>query len=123
MPHDKVTTVIFKKDEIVFKEGDAAGAIYLVYSGSFEIFVERGGKDVVLSSAGPRQLFGEMAIIDGKPRSAGVRAVTDSVCYKISRDEFETHVAGMEPVMQAVFRTMVGIIRRQNEELAKLRNN
>ncbi|MEQ9683440.1 MAG: cyclic nucleotide-binding domain-containing protein [Rhodospirillales bacterium] len=55
-----------------FKEGDEGLFAYLVQSGSVEIYREVSGE--VLSTIGSGGIFGEMALIDGKPRAASARA-------------------------------------------------
>lgn len=115
--NEKVIPVNFRAGDLVFKEGDIADAVYLISNGIIEIVREREGQKIVLAELGSKQLFGEMALIDGKPRSAHAIAKTDIWCFKISKEEFEKRISGLDPAISAMFRMMVGIIRRQNEEL------
>lgn len=68
----------------VFSEGEPGDALYLVVEGTVK--VHQGGKE--LAQLGPRDVFGEMAVLDSEPRSATVTAVKDSVLLKIARDDF-----------------------------------
>jgi CRP-like cAMP-binding protein len=68
----------------VFSEGEPGDALYLVVEGTVK--VHQGGKQ--LAQLGPRDVFGEMAVLDSEPRSATVTAVKDSVLLKIARDDF-----------------------------------
>lgn len=74
----------FKTGEIVFSQGDPGDAMYLIRSGSFS--VERDGAELARLEAGHH--FGEMALIDGYPRSATVRALGQSEVLAISREAF-----------------------------------
>ena len=74
----------FAKDETVIMEGSGGGAFFLIDSG--EARVTRKG--VELATLGPGDYFGEIALIDGGPRSATVTAVTDLVCYGLTFWEF-----------------------------------
>ena len=68
----------------VFTEGEPGDALYLVVEGTVK--VHQGGKQ--LAQLGPRDVFGEMAVLDSEPRSATVTALKDSVLLKIARDDF-----------------------------------
>jgi hypothetical protein len=74
----------FKKGETVIMEGSGGAAFFLIESG--EATVSRKG--VVLGTLGPGDHFGEIALIDGGPRSATVTAATDLVCYGLTFWEF-----------------------------------
>jgi phosphoenolpyruvate synthase/pyruvate phosphate dikinase len=74
----------FAKDEAVIMEGSGGSAFFLIDSG--EARVTRKG--VELATLGPGDYFGEIALIDGGPRSATVTAVTDLVCYGLTFWEF-----------------------------------
>ena len=74
----------FAKGETVIMEGTGAAAFFLIESG--EAKVTRKG--VELATLGPGQYFGEIALIDGGPRSATVTAATDLVCYGLTFWEF-----------------------------------
>jgi MFS family permease len=71
-------------------EGDPADCVYLVAEG--RLAVETDGR--VLSSMGPCELFGEMALLRNAPRNATVRALEDSRVYRLERGEFLAAVTG-----------------------------
>ena len=72
----------------IFREGDPGDGLYFVKSGLVEIFsgVNAGARRV-FSSFGPGEIFGEMAVIEHRPRSATAAAVQDTVVYFIPRGE------------------------------------
>jgi hypothetical protein len=74
----------FKKGETVIMEGSGGAAFFLIDSG--EATVSRKG--VEIGTLGPGDHFGEIALIDGGPRSATVTAATDLVCYGLTFWEF-----------------------------------
>ena len=74
----------FAKDETVIMEESGGAAFFLINSG--EARVTRKG--VELATLGPGDYFGEIALIDGGPRSATVTAITDLVCYGLTFWEF-----------------------------------
>jgi pyruvate,water dikinase len=74
----------FVKGETVIMEGTGGAAFFLIESG--EATVSRKG--VQVATLGPGDYFGEVALIDGGPRSATVTAATDLVCYGLTFWEF-----------------------------------
>jgi hypothetical protein len=74
----------FAKGETVIMEGSGAAAFFLIDSGEATV----SSKGVQLGTLGPGDHFGEIAMIDGGPRSATVTASTDLVCYGLTFWEF-----------------------------------
>jgi signal transduction histidine kinase len=76
----------FATDQTVFKEGDPGDGIYIVKDGMINISaVISTGESRVLSRVEPGELFGEMAVLDNNPRSAGAVAAEPSAVYFIER--------------------------------------
>lgn len=78
----------FSAGQPVFKEGDNGDGLFVVKDGLVEISA-LVGKDVrrVFSRVGPGEIFGEMAVVECKPRSANAVAAAATEVYFISRDE------------------------------------
>src|SRR5215831_3880020 len=74
----------FSKGETVIMEGSGGAAFFLIDSGEAAVSC----KGVHLATLGPGDYFGELALIDGGPRSATVTAATDLVCYGLTFWEF-----------------------------------
>jgi signal transduction histidine kinase len=74
--------------EDVFKEGDGGDGVYVVKEGLIEISVKMS-ENVrrVFSQVQPGELFGEMAVLEMKPRSASATAATETTVYFIPRDD------------------------------------
>jgi signal transduction histidine kinase len=78
----------FSKGQDIFKEGDKGDGIYLVKDGQVEISVQVSADNRrVFATIGPGEIFGEMAVVELKPRSATATATGDTVVYFIPRDE------------------------------------
>jgi pyruvate,water dikinase len=78
----------FAKGETVIMEGSGGAAFFLIDSGEATV----SSKGVQLTTLGPGDCFGEIALIDGGPRSATVTAATDLVCYGLTFWEFRPMV-------------------------------
>lgn len=77
----------FKDQQEIFKEGDLGDGVYIVKSGAVQIS-GHVGKDVrhVFATLKPGEIFGEMAVLENKPRSACAVSVGETVVYFIPRD-------------------------------------
>lgn len=75
--------------ELLFAEGDEGDSMYVVVSGSLEIFRQDVLGDRQIAVIRPGAMVGEMALIEGKPRSANVRAHEDSQLVEVSKAAFE----------------------------------
>jgi len=80
--------------EVIIKEGGSAVGCFIVASGEVEVVkgLDSPDQTEVLATLGPGDFFGEMAIIDDSPRSATVRAITDTECIAITRWDFMAEV-------------------------------
>jgi len=97
--------------ETLFAKGDRAINVYVIKSGKMEIF----DGDVVYESVGPGDLIGEMALIDEAPRSASIRAVTETEIIPIDAKRFVTMIERTPTFAIRVMRTLVRRLRALHE--------
>lgn len=84
----------FRRDTMIFHKDQAGDALYIVESGRVRLFVPaEGGEELTVDIAGPGEVFGELALLDGRPRSASAEAVDDTVAYTIDRETFKQALA------------------------------
>ena len=84
----------YDKDAVIFNEGDPGECLYLVCAGSICISkMGRGGKQETLGFIQPNNFFGEMALIDGQPRSAQAVAVESALLGCVDHAAFERILA------------------------------
>lgn len=83
----------FRQGEVIFHEGDPGQMLYLIQSGQVRIFVSGsdGSETSVILFGRPGEIFGELAITDGMPRSATAVALDQTVLYTMSRENFRQH--------------------------------
>jgi len=78
----------FRKGRVIFREGDSSDALYVIEQGSVEISALIGPRERrVFATFGVGDYFGEIAVIDSKPRSATAIAKEGTVVSRISRDK------------------------------------
>jgi hypothetical protein len=109
---------------VVFSQGDAGDAMYLVMAGELRARTMVGGKETILATFTTGDFFGDMALFDNGPRSADVIANTDSRLLKISAVNFNRLTreapALATPFLQATARTLSARIRADNKRLNRL---
>ncbi len=79
---------IYDPQEIIFTKGDPSDFAYVIKSGDVEILDNYPEDPVKLAHLNDGEIFGEMGLVDERPRSLTARAVSETRVSKISRDEF-----------------------------------
>ena len=113
-----------KQWAVIFNQGDASDAMYLVLSGELRARTAINGKETILMTFGPGEFFGDMALFDHGPRSADVVTNVDSTLLRLTAGAFERMTrevpALATPFLQATARTLAARIRNDNKKLARL---
>ncbi len=78
----------FEAGATVVKEGDPGDAMYIVKSGVLEVVKRLGAESRHINLINAGEFFGELALIDGTPRSADVRAKEASVAVRLPREAY-----------------------------------
>ena len=81
----------YKVKQAIFKQGDPGDALYVIHEGQVKIGVKRGLllPDKTLAVLKPGQFFGEMALLDRRPRSATAKTVTDTKLFVLLSSDFD----------------------------------
>jgi CRP/FNR family cyclic AMP-dependent transcriptional regulator len=98
---------VYYAGQKVFNEGDQGDRAYLVQEGTVEI----SKHGLVLATLGKGELFGEMALVDDKPRMASAKAQTDLSVVIINRDTFREKLAKSDPFIRGLLNIFVRNIR------------
>jgi len=95
-------------DEVLFVAGDAGNGCYRVEDGLIKVtMMSRAGVERILAFLGPGAIVGELAIIDGRPRSASVVAVRETTLKFLSRATFEALFTREHP---EVYKNLVKVL-------------
>jgi CRP-like cAMP-binding protein len=94
-------------DEVLFLSGDPGDGFYRLNEGLLKVsMVSPKGAERILAILGPGSIVGDMAVIDGRPRSASVSALRDCKLSFVSRAAFET-VAAKNP---EIYKHLLGLL-------------
>lgn len=102
----------------LFAKGDEGDAVYVVLEGEVEVRISsEGGKDVRIAALGPGSVIGEMAALDGGPRSADVDAMRRTRLLRIPRDAV---ISAMKEEPDALIELVSEMSRRLREADSQL---
>jgi CRP/FNR family cyclic AMP-dependent transcriptional regulator len=100
----------------IFKKGDPGDAAYVIQSGTVEIVRPVVDQRRVIASLAAGEIFGEMALIDGKPRMADAVALTDVTVLTVSVEQFQEKLREADPFVRALLRMFVKNLRVMTEK-------
>ena len=109
-----------KKGDLLFKEGDASEAMFVIKSGKIAITKAKGSSEITLAELGPGDMLGEMAFFDNKPRSAGARAVQDTTVIELPFKSLNAQFKQMPEWLKAIVRTVNNHLRNANQKIKNL---
>ncbi len=94
--------VSFKADDVVFNRGDMGSCMYIIVDGSVLI----GDAEHTIAELGPREVFGEMAVLDAEPRSATATVGTDTTLLQLGQNVFYELMSDHMPIVRGVSRML-----------------
>jgi CRP/FNR family cyclic AMP-dependent transcriptional regulator len=112
-----------KKNDVIFREGDKPDGVYYITSGRVRVCRTINGVQTNIAELEEGDVFGELAMIDDRPRAATIIASEDSSLYMLSRSGFENKLKGLDVLMHAVFLRMALSIRNMNLKYEELQRH
>lgn len=118
---DLITLHDVAKKTVVLQEGEDGNSLFIIISGSVKIsYYAPDGREVVLSLLGEGAYFGEMALLDKKPRSATVSTLDDTRLAQIRRVDFERLMLKQPKVALKLLTETVQRLRRTSQILERI---
>ena len=109
------------RGSIIFAKGDPGTGLMGVLSGSVKISVASAdGRDIVLSIVREGEIFGEMALLDGHPRSADATANSDCELMVMERREFIPFLRSEPDITLKLMEILCSRLRRTNEQVEEV---
>ncbi len=108
--------------ELIVKQGDGGGCMYVIQEGSVEVFVSRDGHEIPLAVRKAGDFFGEMAIFEREARSASVRAVGPVRVLSVDKRQLLSRIQDDPSLAYRVIQSMSKRIRDLSEEVARLKS-
>jgi len=116
----KAPVVFVKQGKTLFEIGAAADGCYYLEHGVLKVSIAspEGGAERIVAILGPGAIVGELAMIDGLPRSATVQALRDSRLTFLSRSTFLECLQDDPKIYSHLVTTLVERLRQTDEEVA-----
>ena len=111
----------YQPDESIFREGDPGDALHTIVRGRVRIvIVSDEGREVILATLGRGDSIGELALLDGRPRSASAIAAEPTTTMRVAREDFRRWLTERPGAAVAILETLGLRLRRTNQSIADL---
>jgi len=111
----------YKAGTVLFSEKDPGSVFYIVYSGSVKIYTASStGEEKILSICKASESFGELSLIDGKPRSASAQTLEESVLITLTERNFLDMLRSHFDITLGIMRELSRRLRETNQEVFDL---
>lgn len=111
----------FRRGEVIFHVGDPGDALFVIVSGEVKISLpSETGDEAILATLGAGDVFGELALLDGAPRSASATALSATDAVVLPRDRFREVIATEAGVRDALLASIAGELRRLTTHVEEL---
>ena len=105
---------------VLFQEDDRGEEMYVIQAGKVKISKKVRGVDKTLAMLEKGEFFGEMSILNDKPRSATAETVEDSDLLVIDRKTFDTLIRGNPEITVRFIKRLADRLREANEQMEAL---
>lgn len=103
---------------VIFRHNDPSDAVYFVLAGTVRVFFQtQYDQEVNYAQFGPGQVFGELGVIDGGPRSADVVSVTEAVVAMCPSPAFLTAIRHYPDLASAIILRLVSLLRQADQRI------
>jgi CRP-like cAMP-binding protein len=111
----------FRRGEVIFHLGDPGDALFIIVGGEVKISLpSETGDEAILATLRTGDVFGELALLDGAPRSASATALTPTETVVLPRDRFRELIATEAGVRDALLASIAGELRRLTTHVEEL---
>jgi CRP/FNR family transcriptional regulator, cyclic AMP receptor protein len=111
----------FRRNEVIFHQGDIGDSLQVVVSGGVKIVLpSQEGDEAIIASLRPGEFFGELALLDGSPRSTTATALEATDTLALPRDEFTRLLADDPRLVHALLHALAEELRRLTGHVEEL---
>ena len=110
----------YSSGKILFEENDPGSRMYVIRSGQIRIYRRVGKDEVELATLGAGDFFGEMALLEGLPRSANAQVVEECELIEVDASTFEAMIRGSSEIAVRIMRALAARVRELDFRLQNL---
>ncbi len=119
--YERLQTRRVQAGESIFYEGDRGDFAYIIEEGEVEIWTLVEGKHRVLNRLHPGAMFGEIALIDGQPRSASATALTDVLLTLVTKEQVNRRIQDADPLLRMLLLMVMRYFRSETQNFRSRR--
>jgi CRP/FNR family transcriptional regulator, cyclic AMP receptor protein len=105
---------------VLFREGDPGHDMFVIHSGRVELTRRMKDRETLLAALPPGEFFGEMAVVNNRPRSATATVREDAWLLVIDARTFEAMIRGKAEIAVRMIKAMAGRLERANQQIELL---
>lgn len=111
----------FPRGTLIFSEGDESDGMFIIREGKIKVFMsDESGKEMLIAILGPGEIVGEVASLDGQPRTASVSALVNTRVAKIGLPEFRQFLEENPDLALEIIRVLTSRIRDHSTSISNL---
>jgi CRP/FNR family cyclic AMP-dependent transcriptional regulator len=111
----------YRRGEVIFHQGDPGDSLHFLTDGRVKVVLDaETGEEAVIAILGPGDCFGELALIDGEPRSATVETLEAVQTMSLSRADFMAFIRSNPQAAERMLVALASMVRRADESMADL---
>ena len=111
----------FDKGELIFREGAEGNEAFRILEGRIEISIHVSGQgDVPLGHLVPGDIFGEMALLDGEPRTASIRTVQPTQLLRLEQEPFYELMDDRIEIARGIIHVLLQRLRLRTNDVHRL---
>jgi CRP-like cAMP-binding protein len=110
----------FAAGTVLFREGDPGFDMFVIHSGRVQLTRRLRQQEAVIATLPPGEFFGEMAIVNNRPRSATATVLEDSTLIVIDQRTFEAMIRGNAEIAVRIIKKLAGRLDQANAQVEVL---
>lgn len=113
--------VKFTRRQSIYCQGDSADRLYIITAGKVKLTRRTSNqREKLLAVLGPSDIFGELALLERKPRTSNAIALTDVWAESLDRSDLQMWLAGPHAIADHLLRLLSERLRQSNDSLSEL---
>jgi len=109
------------KEQVIIRAEEEGDALFIIITGQVKVsIVSEDGREVILSLLGEGDVFGELSLLDGKPRSANVVATQDTEICTLRRPDFHQLMYRVPQIAVSLLAELASRLRRTDRKIEGL---
>ena len=102
----------YEKDDLIIQQGELGTAMYIVVNGRVDVIIN----NEIVTSLGKNSIFGELAALDPEPRSATIKATTETLTFKIDSTIIYNLISEYPNIARGIIKMLCNRIRQTNQQ-------